>query len=176
MIELVAKRYVKALMLDRSQDELTLVYNELNAIASAFEDDKFLLIIESTDVISDRKIELILSFFEACSTTTTNFIKLLAENKRLDIIPKIVHDLHRELAVLNNTFAGIIYTNNELTLKDIEKLTNQFAKKFDVNLTLTQDICNYDGIKVDIDGLGIEVAFSKSRLKAQMIDHIIKAV
>jgi hypothetical protein len=31
-------------------------------------------------------------------------------------------------------------------------------------------------IKVDIEGLGVEISFSKERLKAQMIEHILKAV
>ena len=43
-------------------------------------------------------------------------------------------------------------------------------------LQLTQNICDYDGIKVDIDGLGVEVGFSKERLKSQLIHHILKAV
>jgi F-type H+-transporting ATPase subunit delta len=176
MIELVAKRYVKALMLDKSKSDLELVYNELKEIASAFNNDKFLLIIKSTDVNSDKKIELILSFIVNCSDTTSNLVKLLAENKRLNIIPYIVSDLNGKLAVLNNTYNGIIYTNDKLSDQDVDKLTNQFANKFSVALTLTQNICDYNGIKVDIDGLGVEIAFSKSRLKTQMINHIIKAI
>ena len=39
-----------------------------------------------------------------------------------------------------------------------------------------QNVCDYDGIKVDIDGLGVEISFSKDRLKSQLIDHILKAV
>ena len=41
---------------------------------------------------------------------------------------------------------------------------------------MTQNICDYDGVKVSIDGLGVEVGFAKNRLKSQMIDHILKAV
>ena len=38
MVELVAKRYVKALMTQRDNDSLNSVYNELVTIASAFND------------------------------------------------------------------------------------------------------------------------------------------
>lgn len=176
MIDLVAKRYVKALMADRDNGELNSIYNELCSISSAFSDDKFVLIVSSTEVSVEKKIELLLSFVENCSDTTTNLIKLLGSKKRLEIIPSIVKTLNKELAVINNKFEGVVYTNKELPSSQLQNLNDQFAKKFDVDLTLTQNICDYNGVKVDIDGLGVEVSFSKERLKSQMVEHILKAV
>jgi len=176
MIELVAKRYVKALMIDRSNEELTSIYTELNTIASAFKDEKFSLIIKSTDISIEKKNELVLSFVENCTNSTKNLVRLLSQKKRLALIPNIVSDLENELAVINNTYNGVIYTNKELSDQDVEKLTSQFSSKLNVKLSLTQNICEYDGIKVDVDGLGVEVAFSKSNLRTQMINHIMKAI
>jgi len=176
MIDLVAKRYVKALMLDNNTKSLSSVFNELKTIASAYSDDKFLLIISSTDVSVEKKVDLIISFLKKASNTTKNLVKLLGEKKRLDIIPTIVDILDSELAVLNNTYTGVIHTNVKLDNGEVAKLTKQFAAKFNVNLKLTQNVCDYDGIKVDIDGLGVEVGFSKERLRSQLIDHILKAV
>ncbi|MFY4842872.1 F0F1 ATP synthase subunit delta, partial [Aliarcobacter butzleri] len=45
-----------------------------------------------------------------------------------------------------------------------------------VKVSLSHNVCEYDGIKVGIDGLGGEISFSKDRLKSQLIDHILKAV
>ena len=176
MIDLVAKRYVKAIMLDRDTADLTSVYNELKEISAAFSDEKFSLIISSTEVESSKKVELILSFIDKCSESTTNLVKLLGNNKRLTIIPKIVDQLESQLSILNNSYKGVVYTNNELEQSDIDAINSQFSQKFSVNLELTQNICDYDGVKVSIDGLGVEVGFAKSRLKSQMIDHILKAV
>jgi len=176
MIELVAKRYVKALMLQRDNDDLNSVYNELMIIASAFKDDKFLSILSTTDISVASKVEFVLSLLDNGSATVVNLVKLLGEKKRLDIIPEIVKELNKELAVLSNSYTGIVYTNKELNSEDMDKLNGQFSKKFDVNLSLSQKVCDYDGIKVDIDGLGCEIGFSKERLKSQMIDHILKAV
>jgi F-type H+-transporting ATPase subunit delta len=176
MIDLVAKRYVKALMIDRSAEDLMIISKELSSIASAFNNDKFILIIESTDIPTNDKTNLILSFVADCTNTTINLIKILAQKKRLALIPSIVADLNDELSAINNAYNGVIYTNKLLSDNDVEKLTTQFSKKLNVTLSLTQDVCDYDGVKVDIDGLGIEVAFSKSRLKTQMINHIIKAI
>ena len=176
MIDLVAKRYVKAIMSDIDGSSLSSIYNELNTISSAYSSDKFLLIISSTDVSVDKKVDLILSFLDNVGGTTKNLIKLLGEKKRLDIIPSIVTILESELAVLNNSYTGVIYTNVKLDDAEVAKLNSQFAAKFNVSLELTQNVCDYDGIKVDIDGLGVEIGFSKERLKSQMINHILKAV
>ena len=176
MVELVAKRYVKAIMCQRDNDSLNTVYNQLVKIGSAFTDEKFLIIVSSLDVSVDKKVELMLSFIDNADTTITNLLKLLGEKNRLDIIPQIVKCLQMELSLLSNSYTGIVYTNKELNSEDMAKLNGQFSKKFDVNLELSQNICDYNGIKVDIDGLGCEVSFSKERLKSQMIDHILKAV
>lgn len=176
MVDLVAKRYVKALMFERDNEGLTLVYNELKVISSAFTDDKFLLILSSIEVESSKKVELILSFSDTYSESTKNLIKLLGENKRLAILPIIVNELEAQLSILHNSFKGIIYTNEELEKSDVDILNSQFSQKFKVELNLTQNICDYDGVKVSIDGLGVEVGFAKSRLKSQMIEHILKAV
>jgi F-type H+-transporting ATPase subunit delta len=176
MVDLVAKRYVKALMSGRDNEGLTLVYKELKEISSAFTNDKFLLILSSIEVASSNKVELILSFTDKCSESTKNLVKLLGENKRLAIIPVIVNELEAQLSVLNNSFNGVIYTNEELEQSDVDILNSKFSEKFKVELNLTQNICDYDGVKVSIDGLGVEVGFAKNRLKAQMIEHILKAV
>lgn len=177
MIELVAKRYVKALMMGKEHQQLGAVSDQLNTIKGAYGDKKFIAIISSTDVSSVQKVDLILSFIENNrSTEVENLVKLLAQKKRLDILPDIALSLNEELAILNNSYTGTIYTNKELSLDEVERLRGQFANRFSITLTLKQDVCDYDGIKVDIEGLGCEVAFSKERLKSQMIEHILKAV
>ena len=176
MIDLVAKRYVKALLEGRDSASITAIYKELNEISTAYTDEKFLAIITSSEVKAQKKAALIISFVNDCSDATKNFIKVLGSNKRLDIIPYIVKELESQVAIISNSYAGIVYTNKELSAQYVTSIEEKFSKKFDVNLTLTQDVCDYDGIKVDIDGLGVEISFSKARLKSQLIDHILKAV
>ncbi|XPV69450.1 MAG: F0F1 ATP synthase subunit delta [Halarcobacter sp.] len=176
MKDLIAKRYVKALLDGRDLESATAICNELKTISSAFTQEKFVSIIASTEVKSSEKIELIISFLDNGSDDVKNLIKLLGTNKRLDIITDIAVELESQIAKMNNSYTGIVYTNNELSTDYISSIEEQFSKKFDVTLSLSQDVCDYDGIKVDIDSLGVEISFSKERLKSQMIDHILKAV
>jgi len=176
MNDLIAKRYVKALLDGRDLGSVTAICNELKAISSAFSEDKFVSIVTSSEVKNSDKVELIISFLESANDDVKNLIKLLGTNKRLDIIPDITCELEKQIAKMNNSYTGVVYTNKELSAEYMSSIEAQFSKKFDVKLSLSQDVCDYDGIKVDIDSLGVEISFSKDRLKSQMIDHILKAV
>jgi len=176
MVDLVAKRYVKALLIDQDVKSATKLYNSINEIATAYNDDKFLSIVSSSDISIGAKIKLINSFIKTDDKSIENLLKLLANNKRLNIIPNIANELKKEIAILTDSYEGIIYTNTKLDESDLVSIQEKFAKKFNVTLALTQNICDYDGIKVDIEGLGVEIGFSKDRLKSQMIEHILKAV
>lgn len=176
MKDLIAKRYVKALLDGRDLNSATAVYNDLKTISSAFKVEKFISIISSSEVDNSSKVELIISFVENCSDELKNLIKLLGTKKRIDLIPDIVKVLEGQISRMNNTYTGVVYTNKELKAKYVSSIEDQFSKKFDVKLSLSQNVCDYDGIKVDIDSLGVEISFSKERLKSQMINHILKAV
>ena len=177
MNDLVAKRYVKALIDSRDIQTINNISYNLNIISSAFGDEKFISIISSPEIADNAKVDLIISL---CDTendeTLKNFIKILGEKRRLGLLPFIAKELDSQIAKMNNSYFGVVYTNQELSNDYVSSIEKQFSKKFDVKLSLSQNVCDYDGIKVDIDGLGVEISFSKERLKSQLIDHILKAV
>ncbi len=176
MNDLIAKRYVKALLDGRDVKSATAVCNDLKTISLAFAQERFISIISSSEVKSSDKVELVISFLKKSEDSLKNFIKLLGEKKRLDLIPEIVKELEARIAKMNNSHTGVVYTNKKLSAKYVSSIEAEFSKKFDVKLSLSQNVCDYDGIKVDIDSLGVEISFSKQRLKSQMINHILKAV
>ena len=176
MNDLVAKRYVKALIEARDSYAVSNISYSLNTISSAFGDEKFISIISSPEVADYAKVDLIISLVDLADETLKNFIKLLGEKRRLSLLPLIANELNVQIAKMNNNYVGVVYTNQELSNDYVSSIEEQFSKKFDVKLSLSQKVCDYDGIKVDIDGLGVEISFSKERLKSQLIDHILKAV
>lgn len=176
MVELLAKKYCKALVEGKDVASIQKYFTIINEISSAYGDEKFLTIIASNEVSVENKINLILSFVENTDVTLNRFIQVLGANKRLDIIPAISCELASYLADLTKNYTGIVYSNeilNESYMKDLEE---KFSSKFNVTLNFSNKVGNYDGIKVEIDGLGIEIGLSKDRLKSQMIEHILKAV
>jgi len=176
MNDLVAKRYVKALVEGRDVKALTSLGKNLNEISTAFTDEKFNAIVSSPEVTDSQKVELVKSLVKKADESLTNLVKLLGEKRRLNLLPSIAKELNIQIAKINNKYVGVIYTNEKLSGDYVSSIETQFSKKFDVNLSLSQNVGDYDGIKVDIDGLGVEISFSKDRLRSQMIDHILKAV
>ena len=173
---LVAKKYVKALLIDSDISKISQINDELKLISTAFASEKFNNIISSIDVKANEKVNLINSFIENSNNSVTNLVKLLSDNKRLNIIPAISKELDKEVSILTNTYTGVIYSNEKLNDEYVEKLQSDFANKFDCKLTLINDVCDYDGIKVNIEDLGVEISFAKNIFKSQMIEHILKAV
>ena len=177
MNDLIAKRYVKALVDGREKDSINSISNKLNIISSAFANEKFNSIVSSPEIDVTSKVDLVISLCDSKKDETLkNFIKILGEKRRLQLLPVIAKELNSLIAKMNNSYVGVVYTNQELSSDYISSIEKQFSKKFDVKLSLSQNVCDYDGIKVDIDGLGVEISFSKERLKSQLIDHILKAV
>ncbi|MDD2698906.1 MAG: F0F1 ATP synthase subunit delta [Arcobacteraceae bacterium] len=176
MSNLVAKRYVKALLKGRDSDHIDIINNQLKLIASAYKDEKFINIIGSVDVTTYQKVDLLLSFIGNNDYIVNNLLILLGKNRRLTLIPAISEELEKEFSILMNNYGGIVYSSTELTSDYMLEIQNKFSNKFGINLTLTNQVCDYDGIKVEIDGLGVEIGFEKNKFKSQMIEHILKAV
>ncbi len=176
MSNLIAKRYVKALVKDRDINHISIINEQMKFIASAYNDDKFLNIINSIDVTTYQKVDLLLSFIGNNDYIVNNLLILLGKNRRLSLIPSISAELDEQYSILMNRYSGIVYSKEELSSEYLNDIQKKLSDKFGVNLTLTNKICDYDGIKVDIDSLGVEIGFEKNKFRSQMIEHILKAV
>jgi F-type H+-transporting ATPase subunit delta len=176
MIDLISKRYVKAILLKTSSNHLESIVKSLRTLNSLYKNDKFLFIILSKNLESNKKVDFILSTVDNLEESIKNLIKLLGKKNRLEIIPTIFKELTSQLSVLNNNYVGSIHSNSKLNSDSIKLIESKFSKKFNINLSLTQNKSDYDGIKVDISGLDVEVSFSKVRLKNQIINDILKSI
>ncbi len=172
----IAKKYVNALMSGCNDAELVDVYGLLTQLVEAFKIEKFNNIILSPDVSAKAKEELVLSLVETKNTKFQNFIKLLSNNDRLKLIPVVAKELKYQLSLKNNTYEGSVSTNFKMSQAQISMLEDNFSKKFNAKIKLNANENSYPGIKVELDDLGIEVSFSVERLKAQMTEHILKAI
>ena len=98
MNDLVAKKYVKALVDGRNVESIADISNNLNTISSAFTDEKFNSIKSSPEVSDSKKVELVISLVKDADKTLTNFVKLLGEKRRLEILPFIASELNVQIA------------------------------------------------------------------------------
>lgn len=176
MEELVAKRYVKALVETSSIKELE-KYNELlKVLSDLFEQKEISQILLSPEIDEKKKCELLLDALKDVDDKFKNLIKLLAEKKRIYLIPEISKELQKELYSLKNEYEGLVYSETDLDEKEIKEIEDTLSKRVGAKVVLKKAPQKYDGIKVEVDSLGIEISFSRSKLKNQIIEHILKAI
>ena len=177
MSELVAKRYIKALKNDMDAKALNSTCEIFSQIALSFKDEKFTNVINNPSVSSEDKTNILLDAVKAAkSEKVDNFIKLLGENKRLNIIPSLAEALKKDIAQTTNTYSGVVYSDSDIDAKAIKSLGDGLGKKYNSKITLDFVKSEFNGIKVDVEDLGIEINFSKSRINDQIIEHIVKAI
>ena len=177
MAALVAKRYVKALLDGENAENMAGISVVFDALSSQFENESFVDFISAPDVSSSVKEEILLAAIEkAKSEKINNLIKLLAEKNRFVLIPEIAKQISKEIAIVNNAYTGKIYSDTDMDAKTVEALSNGLSKKVDANITLEFIKNNFDGIKVEVEDLGVELNFSKERINSTLINHILKAI
>ncbi len=176
MKEIIARRYIKALKSACNNEELERFAQILNSISIAMLEPRFADVMYSPEVSNSSKVQLILDSLPNIDEKLKNLIKILGEYKRFDVITEIAKELKYQLALVKNKFEGRVFTSKELSFNQINQITGSFNEKFKAEIVLTQEVGSYDGIKVEIEDLGIEIGFSEERLQNQMIEHILKAI
>ena len=177
MEELIAKRYIKAINDGSNVESMQNMTEVFSVLANSFKDEKFVQIIANPNVSTKDKSEILLeAVASANSNSINNLIRLLVENKRINIIPAIAQELRKEIAHSTKIYEGVIYSDSKIDAKIMQELENGLSKKFDAKITLTFVKDDFNGIKVDVEDLGIEINFSQTRINSQMIEHIVKAI
>ena len=176
MEELIAKRYVDALLSIADKKERTLYVKAINGIAESYGDPKVDAMVDAPIISTDAKVDTLLaSLGKDADTKLTNFIKLLGEHKRLGLIPEIAKVLNAQIQKESNKYDGIISSKETLDAGEIGKLEETLKRYTGSSIKLNQKKSDLDGLRVDVDDLGIEVNFSKERVKEQLIDFIMKS-
>lgn len=177
MEALIAKRYVKALASLMDAEALTNTKTLFDALCDAYKEKRFANVINDPQIEESAKEALLLAVVEAAkSEAVNNLIKLLVEKRRLALIPAIAEGLRLELAAMNKTYEGKVFSNSAVEASTLEALSKDLGKKMDATITLAFVETDYDGIKVEVEDLGVEVSLSKTRMNAQLIEHILKAI
>ena len=175
MEELIAKRYAKAL--SAVSKDITGLADVLSVLSSAISTSEVQSALNSPIVTSEKKTEMILSALGNNSDSIlVNFIKILGENKRLNLIPAIAKVLNTDLQKISNEYEGVLKSKATLDADALSKLEETLKKYTGSTIKLRQEKTDLDGLRVSVDDLGIEVNFSKQRVKEQLIDFIKKSL
>ena len=175
--EIVAKKYANALAKEFDLDTLENVAELLSALAEALSDKTIAAVVNSPEISKEKREEVLLAAVaNVGSKQIENFIKLLVEHNRVALIGDIAAVLKSYIADQKKEYTGVVYSDSDIDEKVLGELSAGLGKKFDSKIDLTFVKNDFDGIKVDVDGLGVEISFSRSRISDQIVDHILKAI
>ncbi len=174
MEELIAKRYAQAL--SSVSKDLPSTLEVLNVMSEAISSPEIKSTLTSPIIPSESKTAMILSAMSDDDNTLVNFIKVLGENRRLDLIPAITKVLNTDQQRVSNEYEGVLKSASSLDEAVVANLEETLKKYTGSTIKLTQEKSDLDGLRVSVDDLGIEVNFSKQRVKEQLIDFIKKSL
>jgi F-type H+-transporting ATPase subunit delta len=177
MEDLIAQRYVKALLDAAAENKKTEYIETLNLLAQSFSNTDIGMILESPIVSSSDKLSLVLDALgKDIDPQMENFIKVLADNKRLSLIPTITSIINMQIQKESNEYKGVVVSKEALSDASIASLEASLGKYTNSKIELAYQSGDVDGMKVSVEDLGIEVNFSKDRVKQQLIEYIKKSL
>jgi F-type H+-transporting ATPase subunit delta len=174
MEELIAKRYARAL--SSVSKDLPGILEVLNVLSEVVSSAEIKSTLTSPIISSENKTAMILSALGDKDVTLVNFIKILGENGRLDLIPAITKVLNSDQQRVSNEYEGVLKSASSLDGAVLANLEETLKKYTGSTIKLTQEKSDLEGVRVSVDDLGIEVNFSKQRVKEQLIDFIKKSL
>lgn len=173
MNEILAKKYAKAIFTRADSSEFLAHLSTLKAAMSV---KKTKEILDSYDVSKEKKLEFLLSLIQKPSQAFINFLKLIAHNKRFELIPFITDELLKFKAFKEQNYTAKVYSQKPLSKDEMSELEKKLSTKFKVKLSLENDSSKDEGIKISLDELGYELAFSMQNLKSKMSEYILKTI
>jgi F-type H+-transporting ATPase subunit delta len=175
--ELIAKKYAKVLIELESEKELKGSLDALKALSATLSEPKVKDIISSPLVSNAQKFELFIKPLEKkLDKNLYKLLELMSQKGRLGIIPMLLDIVSSELKKRANRYQGVVEADKKLSKDDIKKLQNILKKHSGADIELKQINSKSDGLKVKVDELGLELNYSKSRLKSELLEYIQKAL
>ncbi|WP_456391725.1 F0F1 ATP synthase subunit delta [Nitratifractor sp.] len=177
MNELIAKRYAKALMELVPAKERSALLKSLQSLQKAFSTPEAAELIVSPLVGNSRKFELLVAPLESkLDPRLFRLLKVMSEKGRLDLVSDLADILDLEIKKASNRFEGSVEADEALPKEEIHRLEEVLERFSDAKIKLKQTKKNGDGLRVSVDDLGLEINYSKSRVKADLLDFIQRAL
>ena len=177
MEEIIALRYVEALKSQLEAESFANAVELFKSLSTSFDNSKFAEVLTSPLVSNSDKDSILLDVVKSASSDEiNNLMKLLVLKNRAGLIPAISNVLSAEYSKQLNEFNGKVYSSDDMSSDVIEDLAKKISTKVNSKINLTFVKSDFNGIKVDVEALGLEINFSRERINNQLIDHILKAI
>ncbi|MCE3037846.1 F0F1 ATP synthase subunit delta [Helicobacter anatolicus] len=176
MLDSIAKRYVKAILQSWNFEQLEKLLKDLNLLQIACKTKDFQDAMHSPYLNFMQKQKMIFELVDSQDKQIHNLLSILLQNNRIEILPYIYDLIQQHIAFEKKVYHGDIYSKEELDEKIVASIQDKLARHFEVSLNLVQHRYEKDGISLKIEGLGVEISFSKERFFDDLKSYILKAI
>ncbi|MGB1238679.1 MAG: F0F1 ATP synthase subunit delta [Pseudomonadales bacterium] len=155
----VARPYTKAVFeYAREAGTLDGWSNALNTAAAVSGDDVMMRVLGNPALTSEQKADALITVVEDFDESQQNFVKLLAENHRLALLPEIAAQYEQLKANQESSVEIDVTTAYELNEQQQQKLSQALSTKLgrDVALTSTLDKSILGGVVIRTKDLVID--------------------
>ena len=149
----IARPYAKALFsLAQEKNQIESWLGELKELAAVVQDEKVIAFIEQPETGASEKAETLKGLVGIKNVELANFITVLAEQKRLLVLPEIYAQYQDLTLIHNNTKSAVIYSAYELSAQQLADVTDILTKRFNSKLDVVAKVAPelIGGIKVEV--------------------------
>ena len=157
---LIAKEYAEALFACGLEKDRAKAYGQaLGTAKTLFQaEPKYIDLLAAPDLSKAAKHQLIDEAFGSYDSDVKNFLKLLADKRRIAMFASCEREYQKLLFAYENTTAAKVTSAVALTADERERLTQKLVRKFGKQVVLT---CEVDpdvlgGLCVRIDGMALD--------------------
>lgn len=137
----IARPYTKAAFeAAREQDALEQWSGAIALAAQATKDEQVSQLLGNPAITDEQKAQLVLDISSDTSEQFQNFIKVLAENSRLLVLPEISTLFEDLKAQLQKSIEIDVTSAFELTEEQQTKLAQALGKKLNCDVTISSDV------------------------------------
>ena len=149
----IARPYAKALFsLAQEKNQIESWLGELKELAAVVQDEKVIAFIEQPETGASEKAETLKGLVGIKNVELANFITVLAEQKRLLVLPEIYAQYQDLTLIHNNMKSAVIYSAYELSSQQLADVTDILTKRFNSKLDVVTKVAPelIGGIKVEV--------------------------
>ena len=149
----IARPYAKALFsLAQEKNQIESWLGELKELAAVVQDEKVIALIEQPETGASEKAETLKGLVGIKNVELANFITVLAEQKRLLVLPEIYAQYQDLTLIHHNTKSAVIYSAYELSSQQLADVTDILTKRFNSKLDVVAKVAPelIGGIKVEV--------------------------
>lgn len=149
----IARPYAKALFgLAQEKNQIESWLGELEKLTTAVQQEKVVALIEQPETDAFEKSKMLVNLVDLDNDSLKNFVAVLAEQKRLLVLPEIYKQYQDLVLALHNTKSAVIFSAYELTQAQLADLTVTLKERFNSDLVVTTKVVPelIGGVKVEV--------------------------